>query len=135
MFDTTGLLYIKKLLANGIQMLKNSKQKHKVESKLKTCVCMKSNKTKMLIKTNACSSRINNAFPLQFSVLHKSVAIKIQQKEQPPSTQQMQISDVHLNQTERVRRLIPYMNFYVPINDYLPENQAYSYNPMVSIRR
>lgn len=46
----------------------------------------------------------------------------------------MQISDVNLNQTERVRRLIPYMNFYVPINDYLPDNQAYSYNPMVSNR-
>lgn len=35
----------------------------------------------------------------------------------------------NLNQTERVRRLIPYMTFYVPTNDYLPINQAYNYMP------
>lgn len=47
-----------------------------------------------------------------------------------------------LNQTERFRRLIPYMTFYVPggqpssssaaAGDYLPINQAYSYAPAVS---
>ncbi|XP_037030053.1 mediator of RNA polymerase II transcription subunit 15 isoform X2 [Bradysia coprophila] len=63
-------------------------------------------------------------------VVHKSVTIKIQQNDaQTSSPLQMQISDINLNQTERVRRLIPYMNFYVPISDYLPDNQAYSYNP------
>lgn len=47
-----------------------------------------------------------------------------------------------LNQTERFRRLIPYMTFYVPGSasgaqsaasgaDYLPVNQAYSYAPAV----
>lgn len=35
--------------------------------------------------------------------------------------------------SERQRRLIPYMTFYVPSNDYhFPVNQAYNFMPSVS---
>lgn len=44
----------------------------------------------------------------------------------PQKLQSNAIESQYLNQTERHRRLIPYMTFYIPTNDYFPVNQAYS---------
>lgn len=89
---------------------------------------------------------ISNSLPFHFFLVHIQIVSMITispnvgknnnnngPTKSPKRLQLNKIDSEYLNQTERHRRLIPYMTFYIPTNDYFPVNQAYSLTPTSTV--